>query len=350
MTRGTSSSLPWSLTSFRPVLVLRAHTASILTVAVLGLDAFVTHGRDNKIHLFSLVGFEAAIDKTPSIASPSLLTPTCSIDINALGYCKLSLIQLPQAGQALIAVPSVLHDELVDVFHLPSGKRPFRSIGKDAFSSKTGTTMAVSAFIGEDARLRVVASYEDGRVALFELEREVKDWSEGFPGESEGWVKVFEEKQHREPTMSLALEAGLKHAWSVGADHMVVKYLLGTEVSEQERSRAYKTAYSGRAGIAVRDDGRILAIAGWDGHVRIHSAKTFKPLALLEYHRDSVYAVAFSSVTSSGLGNGQLTPEDDSLPDEPSGLSGGPRRAWLAAGGKDERISLWELYPPARGG
>lgn len=118
--------------------------------------------------------------------------------------------------------------------------------------------MAVSAFVGDDTRLRIVASYEDGRVALFELSREVTDWSEGFAGENEGWVKVFEEKQHREPSewtgavfgmllvsgqlihvghnaspsaMSLALEAGLRHAWSVGADHMVVRYRLGTEVS-----------------------------------------------------------------------------------------------------------------------
>ena len=84
--------------------------------------------------------------------------------------------------------------------------------------------------------------------------------------------------------------------------------------------------------------------------VRIHSAKTFKPLAVLEYHRDSVYAVAFSSIALSASEDEQATAEHDNVPAGPSRPSGGPRRAWLAAGGKEERISLWELYPPARGG
>ena len=173
-----------------------------------------------------------------------MLTPTCSIDINALGYCKLSLIQLPQAGQALIAVPSVLHDELVDIFHLPSGKRPFRSIGKDAFASKTGTTMAVSAFIGGNARLRVVASYEDGRVALFELEREVKDWSEGFPGESEGWVKVFEEKRHREPSERTEAVCGVSTGFCK-AEPCLARFVTSSDVASA-RSRAQARLVGGR--------------------------------------------------------------------------------------------------------
>jgi len=77
-----------------------------------------------------------------------------------------------------------------------------------------------------------------------------------------------------------------------------------------------------------------LAIAGWDGFIRVHSAKTFKPLAVLEYHRESVYCVAFADIASS-------SDDASASPDQRK------NKAWLAAAGKDERISLWELYPPS---
>lgn len=62
--------------------------------------------------------------------------------------------------------------------------------------------------------------------------------------------------------------------------------------------------------------------------IRIHSTKSFRTLAVLEYHKDSLYALAFAP----------LLPNDNS--EETPTI-----RAWLAASGKDERISLWEIYP-----
>lgn len=68
----------------------------------------------------------------------------------------------------------------------------------------------------------------------------------------------------------------------------------------------------------------------------MHSANTFKPLAVLEYHRDSVFCVAFADVVSSAQSSASLELEKKIM-----------GKAWLAAAGKDERISLWELYPPS---
>lgn len=86
--------------------------------------------------------------------------------------------------------------------------------------------------------------------------------------------------------MGLSLNSQQHIAWSVSADHLVVRYgplnlvshsqrscvvelSYGTDNFSQEQglapARAYKTAYPGRAAVSVRDDGRILAIAGWDG-------------------------------------------------------------------------------------
>jgi hypothetical protein len=75
--------------------------------------------------------------------------------------------------------------------------------------------------------------------------------------------------------------------------------------------------------------------------VRVHSALSFKPLAVLEYHRDSLYSLAFQSVLRKNTGEGTHQSKDNLHKRKKE------RRAWLAIAGKDERISLWSLYPPA---
>jgi WD40 repeat protein len=57
---------------------------------------------------------------------------------------------------------------------------------------------------------------------------------------------------------------------------------------------------------------------GWSHRIRIFSAKTLKPLAVLSYHRESVYSVAFCSLPSS--------------------------HHYVVGASKDHRISLWEIY------
>lgn len=71
--------------------------------------------------------------------------------------------------------------------------------------------------------------------------------------------------------------------------------------------------------LRVRDDGRLLASAGWDHRVRLFGWKKLRPLAVLQYHTDMVLSVAFSDHQD-------------------------PRQRLLAAGSKDQRISLWSVY------
>lgn len=62
----------------------------------------------------------------------------------------------------------------------------------------------------------------------------------------------------------------------------------------------------------------------------------------------SLHALAFSPLKALlHRGGKTLEVEEDESSDEEEG--GGMPRAWLAAGGKDDRISLWEVYPPKRG-
>ena len=77
---------------------------------------------------------------------------------------------------------------------------------------------------------------------------------------------------------------------------------------------------------------------------RLYSFKTGEPLAVLSYHRMSLHAIAFAPCKPL-LPKSTLAGEDDSS-DEEEGVR--LPRAWLATGGKDDRISLWEVYPPKR--
>uniref|UniRef100_A0A3B3XRX9 Guanine nucleotide binding protein (G protein), beta polypeptide 1-like n=1 Tax=Poecilia mexicana TaxID=48701 RepID=A0A3B3XRX9_9TELE len=70
--------------------------------------------------------------------------------------------------------------------------------------------------------------------------------------------------------------------------------------------------------LCVRGDGRLLASAGWDHRVRVFGWKKLRPLAVLQYHTDMVLSVAFSDHQE-------------------------PRQRLLAAGSKDQRVSLWKL-------
>lgn len=71
--------------------------------------------------------------------------------------------------------------------------------------------------------------------------------------------------------------------------------------------------------LCIRGDGKLLASAGWDHRVRVFGWKKLRPLAVLQYHTDMVLSVAFSDHQD-------------------------PRQRLLAAGSKDQRISLWSIY------
>ncbi|KAI0456438.1 WD repeat-containing protein [Xylaria acuta] len=136
------------------------------------------------------------------------------------------------------------------------------------------------------------------------------------------------------------------------------------------------TKHSGQQGLRIRSDGRIFATAGWDSKVRVYSTKTMTELAVLKWHDVGCYAAAFSVLDDGqkyasdgsqdkprkGEIEEQTTPLDDAIvtgnketviatASRPGELSVKDRRIkmakeahWLAAGGKDGKISLWDIY------
>lgn len=71
--------------------------------------------------------------------------------------------------------------------------------------------------------------------------------------------------------------------------------------------------------LCIRGDRKIVASAGWDHRVRVFGWKKLRPLAVLQHHTDMVLSLAFSDHQD-------------------------PRNRMLAAGSKDQRISLWSIY------
>lgn len=100
--------------------------------------------------------------------------------------------------------------------------------------------------------------------------------------------------------------------------------------------------------------------------IRLYSIKTFKPLGTLDYHKNGVQALTFartapppsrSSRTLNGEGEARsgATPaleadgcDDDDDDEEFSSAETGAMKRWLLAGGKDGRISVWELMDFAK--
>ena len=73
----------------------------------------------------------------------------------------------------------------------------------------------------------------------------------------------------------------------------------------------------GISSIKIRPDNRLVALGCWDGCLRLFSWKSYRPLARLTEHSADVSDIAFSA---------------------------GHAVSFMAAGGKDRKISLWNIY------
>lgn len=133
-----------------------------------------------------------------------------------------------------------------------------------------------------------------------------------------------------------------------GADAIIAKHHLPVSgpITVAPAARVVNTKHSGQQSISVRSDGKIFATAGWDSRIRVYSVKTMKELAVLKWHRDGCYAVAFGRVLEQqqeeeeeeGGGNGTLVTAEERRRERVRAVH------WVAGGAKDGKVSLWEIY------
>lgn len=251
------------------------------------------------------------------------------------------------------------------------------------------------ALLWHDGVLTLIAAFENGYASVH------------CRTESDEWTTTYRSQAHDQPVLSLDVHPSQEYFFTSSADSNIAKHPIPTgpppdltteravvtrakdekkplsstqlssdaspssssNVSERQAwehpLKVTNSKHAGQQGLHVRSDGRIFATAGWDSKVRVYSCKTMKELAVLEWHKTGCYAIAFACLDQQQCAERSATGDQDSNPDvespdadERSVLS--PRKSelsvkgkriqqargshWIAAGAKDGRVSLWDVY------
>ncbi|KAJ4011329.1 Astra associated protein 1 Asa1 [Fusarium irregulare] len=395
----------WDLTIMRPRAVWRAHEKALLGVRGWGDDKIITHGRDMKLIVWKLG--EADEDHlSTTLPVEDVPTPRAQpwvlhlLEVNTLNFCAFAICSsipglVDNASEVLIAVPNTLNSDAIDIYHLPSQHR----IHTIKAGEKTGMAMCLALLHHNDA-LTLIAAFENGYATVQRLEADgqwittynsqahsqpvlsLKVFDEFFitssadsivakhpiptqlffpledtelPKSTERVVEIIDEYPKGKSLLSAGLKSSLAQT-STGAPKKGVPW--------KDPLKAINTKHSGQQSLDIRSDGRIFATAGWDSKVRVYSTKTMKELAVLKWHQVGCYAVAFADIKISDKAkdNTSTTDEEDRTKTTTSlstrttslartGLSVKEQRIaiarqthWIAAGAKDGKISLWDIY------
>ena len=244
----------------------------------------------------------------------------------------------------LIAIPG--SDETqVDLYHLPSEKKVGMVPAPKLTQGISGILMAIEICYKENVLL-LLAAYEGGAIAVFKRVTEIGSWQQ-----------CYGTKSHSQPVLSIDVSPAADSFFSSGADAMIFKHPLNATVFNDTPIKESQTRHSGQQGLRVRSDGRIIATAGWDKRVRVYSAKSLHELAVLKWHKEGCYAVAFAEVESPNLGSEQSAKGETIEPIQSVAITKVEENTvaqirqnkamithWLAAGAKDGKISLWDIF------
>lgn len=323
------------------------------------------HGRDGRLHVWQLREDDEAdlssvlpIDDAVTERKQPWLLHT--LTVSAINFCAFASLspKTPSSSSAggedelLIATPGV-QDGSVNITALPGEERVATVPPPKGMS--TGMLMAIGLYHDEqkDGRtaLTVVGGYESGHAAVLQ---------QNATGH---WTCLYQHKAHSQPVLSLAILPGAPLGeqeknpgsfFTSSADAIIARHPLpapGNPTPDASEGAAVQTKHAGQQSLVLRSDNLIFATAGWDGRVRVYSAKTMKELAVLKWHKEGCYAAAFAAVDA-GVASGDVSAHgDDSeavVKREPTVAEKRAEKTktthWLAAGSKDGKVSLWEVY------
>ena len=270
------------------------------------------------------------------------------MDMSALNFCTFAICKgngLSESDQLLLGSPNGIDSGGVDVFRLPSQTRILQLHSQK--QNTTGMVMALAMFKTSKGELCLVSGYEDGRV-MIHLH------ADSVAADAASWQQIMEHKPHTQPILSLTLSPQHDYCISSSADAVLAKM----EIPDFAASRSVaagsikitNTKHAGQQGLAIRSDGKILATAGWDARTRVYSTKTMSELAVLKWHKDGCSSTAFAEILTANM-----VKDDDILSPVSSHAtsldrirndrnSKAQQTHWLASGGKDGKIALWDIY------
>lgn len=292
---------------------------------------FITHGRDNKIYVWQLE-FDTKKDldiflpvdhKKEGYVKPWMLY---SINVHSLNYCSFATCDKEHQinNDIFIAVPSSIKTELVDIYDLPNCQLVHSGIGST--KETTGIVMSLCLYYRQELSFKILeisVGFESGHVGVF-----------AFSLNSQSWEIRYLFKIHTEPVISIHCDASHEFLISSGADSFIVKYMLNS--CSNDDILTFKTHHIGQQSLRIRSDAKIFATAGWDGRVRVYSCRTLSQLAVCKLHEIGCCAIAFGEVISKYSEIMELFGRNR--------YSERLKKHWLAAGGKDGKVSLWEIY------
>lgn len=341
---------------------------------------FFSHGRDGTLKVWQLRegeedSFSTALPvevETERWKEPWLLH---SLDVNTLNFCAFSMCDAPIAHTStqttqdatrplLVAVPGTREGH-VDIFSLPSERR-LHSI-PPAEEGKTGMVMALR-ILYINTSLYLIVGTESGLTSVQKLNVNFNKWEATYISKPHTQPVLSLDVTSITPSLATAAASDVRYFTS-SADALITSNPV-QKLDENKPLKTSQTKHAGQQSLSVRSDGKIFATGGWDGRIRVYSAKSLKELAVLKWHKQGVYGVAFSEIKSQLVEETTNSKKDEGVRD----LSGGEmsevgsvlmgqsviskggsivRRKredkalethWLAAGSKDGKVSLWEVY------
>jgi WD40 repeat protein len=207
--------------------------------------------------------------------------------------------------------------------------------------------MAISIFYHRlTTHLTVIAGYESGHTVVSQLSTE------------QTWQMLYTTQAHTQPILSLDVSISNEYFLTSSADATIAKHPIPVSIENVIMAvpsvplKTLQTKHAGQQGLRIRNDGKIFATAGWDSRVRVYSAKGMKELAVLKWHKDGCYSVAFADVGAT-VETEDFEAKDDNkalikrlgtMTVQEQRIWKAKAGHWLAAGSKDGKISLWDIY------
>ncbi|MBW0475708.1 hypothetical protein O181_015423 [Austropuccinia psidii MF-1] len=360
----------------------------------------LSHGRDHRLVLSQLPP-KPSIALNRATIRPSIRSPSSDVKIltesptNALSFCKptclsihphiLLSVKQDQTFDSILAAPSSLNEELVDIFAIktnpPQLTRIHKGLGQHQADSHTGSVMSLKLYSSPQVPdlIFLLVGYESGQVSLF------KQAAINLDRQS-SWSQVGSFKNHSEPVLGVAIAIDPNDpmggiGWSIGADSNIGRYCFSickSKHSELDSNRVadgssdscseeyqvhltsskHATSDPGRFDISVRSDGKLMAIYSWGGKIwlfdtrikpnqstssSIENSNSLIPVGLLPIQTEDESqsgVLAFSPFPPD-----QSTIDDASLNQVEVNFDSLTQRALLVASGYSNHVLAWEVFP-----
>ncbi|CAN7988550.1 unnamed protein product [Ixodes hexagonus] len=266
----------WNLETFRRKHTLEAHQGKSILWIGHAHETLITQGRDGAVCMWNKERDQWKISAT--------------LATDAKGFCQCS------HSSTLIAAPSE-QDWKISLWDL---RRQVVTMSTPEPPESPGMAMCTRLCVDGSV---ILVGYENGSLATFDT-RCGKQVATMTPFTEPVMCVDFDDVHHKKGICG-----------SVTNELCVFENL-----QELSQRRRVAVVNDGFCSVNVRPDGKIVASGGWDGRVRVFGWKSLKPLAVLDFHKESVQAVRFSEANLCQKG------------------------VLLASCSKDRTVGLWSLY------